>query len=315
MLDTYLDYASAIKDVDASARIVGPSLSGWTSLFYSPLDRGSDNFRGHLERQAHGDTPFLPWWLGRVSDHDRTFGVRTLDVVDVHFYPQADGVYAGGTDAATNALRLRSTRALWDPTYTDESWIRQSVSLIPRLRSWIEAEYPDTRIGIGEWNWGADTTLNGALAIADVLGIFGREDIEFATYWTAPAPQSPGALAFQLFTNCDGLGHGFGDLALAVDSNVSVGDAAVYASLDSGASEVVVVAINKRAADSLKMTLELTQPVAATARLYTLGPDQPEAIRAEPEISTAGGELVLSLPASSISLVRMPLARASAGLG
>ena len=30
-------------------------------------------------------------------------------------------------------------------------------------------------LAIGEWNWGAEKTVNGALAIADVLGIFGRD--------------------------------------------------------------------------------------------------------------------------------------------
>ena len=31
--------------------------------------------------------------------------------------------FGNGNDPATNALRLRSTRALWDPSYVDESWI------------------------------------------------------------------------------------------------------------------------------------------------------------------------------------------------
>ena len=50
---------------------------------------------------------------------------RTLDILDIHYYPQASGVTSNKTDAATAALRLRSTRSLWDPTYTDESWIAQ----------------------------------------------------------------------------------------------------------------------------------------------------------------------------------------------
>ena len=87
--------------------------------------------------------------------------------------------------------------------------------LIPRLRDWINRYYPGTRLAIGEWNWGADKTMNGALAIADVLGIFGREGVDMAAYWTSPPADSPGARAFAMYTNYDGQGRGFGDQTLA----------------------------------------------------------------------------------------------------
>src|SRR5207302_1739770 len=124
-----------------------------------------------------------------------------------------------GEDDATNRLRLRSTRSLWDPSYVDESWINESVDLIPRMRDWIAQYYPGTRLAINEWNWGADKTMNGAVAIADVLGIYGREGVDMAAYWTSPPPGSPGASAFAMYTNYDGQGHGFGDVAIADTSS------------------------------------------------------------------------------------------------
>ena len=33
---------------------------------------------------------FLGWFLRQVHDHDVANGVRTLDVLDVHYYPQGD---------------------------------------------------------------------------------------------------------------------------------------------------------------------------------------------------------------------------------
>ena len=218
-LTSFLDYADAIKDVDPTAQILGPSLSGWTSLFYSARDRGTDKYRTHADRRAHGDMPFLPWWLDQVRQHDQHIGRRTLDVLDVHSYPQGDRIFAGATDEMTNRLRLRSTRSLWDPTYVDESWIGDSIALIPRIRAWVDQYYPGTKIAIGEWNWGADTTMNGAAAIADVLGIFGREGVDLAAYWTSPQPGKSGANAFALYTNYDGQGHGFGDFALAATTS------------------------------------------------------------------------------------------------
>ena len=173
VLHNFLEYAAAVKAVDPTALVTGPVSWGWTGYNYSALDRGDDNFHTHADRTRHGGEPFLPWFLKRVRAHDARTGRRTLDILDVHFYPQANGLYGGQTDKATRSLRLRSTRSLWDPSYADESWIGVPVRLIPRLKEWVASGYPGTRLGITEWNFGADFHINGGLAIADVLGIFG----------------------------------------------------------------------------------------------------------------------------------------------
>jgi hypothetical protein len=51
-----------------------------------------------------------------------------------------------------------------------------------------------------------------------VLGIFGREDLDLATLWDAPASGQPGAFAFRLFRNADGHGAGFGQISLPAAS-------------------------------------------------------------------------------------------------
>ena len=309
LLATFLEYAVAIKDVDPDAEILGPHSPGWTGYHYSPRDRGTDRFRTHADRRAHADVPFLPWWLDQVRQHDERLGRRTLDYLDVHYYPQAAGVYSAAGDDATNALRLRSTRSLWDATYVDESWIGEPVRLIPRLREWIDRYYPGTRLALGEWNWGAERTVNGALAIADVLGIFGREGVDLAAYWTHPPRGSPGALAFAIYTNYDRRGGAFGDLALPITSEVPV-DVGAYASLDSRGGDLIVIAINKRPDADLPTTLQLgTFAHNGLARLYRYDQDDPAAIRDLGEMPMAGQELSLALPPSSITLVRIGRSR------
>ncbi len=305
LLGTFLEYAEAIKDVDPTARVLGPTLSGWTGYFYSARDRGTDNFRTHADRRAHGDIPLLPWWLEQVRQHDEQAGRRTLDVLDVHYYPQGQGIYPGATDEATNALRLRSTRSLWDPSYTDESWIREPIRLIPRLREWIDRFYPGTLLAIGEWNWGAERTLNGALAIADVLGIYGREGVDLAAYWTTPPRGSPGALAFRMYTNYDGRGSTFGDQAVPVRTDAP-DEVGMYASLDSGSGDLVIIAINKRPDVDLPTVLHIEgfRPSRA-ARVYRLSSEDPLAIHELGEIGVAAQELSVTLPRSSITLLRV----------
>jgi hypothetical protein len=74
-----------------------------------------------------------------------------------------------------------------------ESWINDKVMLIPRLKKWVKDFYPgyDMKIAITEYNWGAEQDMNGATTQADVLGIFGSEGLDMATYWTCPLNSSP----------------------------------------------------------------------------------------------------------------------------
>lgn len=244
LLRRFLTTADALKDVDPGAQITGPVSWGWSGYFFSPRDRGSDSYATHADRRAHDNEPFLPWFLQQVARHDRQRGRRTLDVLDVHFYPQGKGTYAGQTDAATNALRLRSTRALWDASYQDESWIAAPVQLLPRLRRWVRQNYPGTRIGLTEWNWGAENTLNGGLAAAEVLGILGREQIDLACYWTCPPINSPTFLAYKMYRNPDGTGHGFGDVALPARSDTP-DTVSCYAAREARTGTLTLMLINK----------------------------------------------------------------------
>jgi hypothetical protein len=54
MLANYEQYATAVKAQDPTALLLGPDVSGWTSYFYSALDRGTDNFSTHADQAAHG---------------------------------------------------------------------------------------------------------------------------------------------------------------------------------------------------------------------------------------------------------------------
>src|SRR5207247_10409821 len=142
------------------------------------------------DRGAHGGWDFLPWLLDQFRRAEETGGKRLLDVFTVHYYPQG-GEFSDDVSPEMQLRRNRSTRSLWDPNYVDESWIDGNVQLIPRLREWVSTYYPGTRTGITEYNWGAESHMNGATAQADIFGIFGREGLDLATRWAAPPSGSP----------------------------------------------------------------------------------------------------------------------------
>ncbi len=304
VLSNFLEYAAAVKAVDPVASVTGPVSWGWVGYLHSSLDRGDDNFKTSADGKAHGGDPFLLWFLKSVRAHDAKTGRRTLDVLDVHFYPQGSGIYGGQTDKATRALRERSTRGLYDPAYTDESWIGEPVMLIPRLKTWIAAGYPGTRIGITEWSFGADKDISGGLATADALGIFGRENIFLANYWAYPAKDSPAYLAFKLFRNADGAGAGFGDVSCAA-SSADVNKLSCYAATDTRTNTLTLLLVNKmaRATITAPLTLRGALP-SGSVKMWRVAADNPGRIAA---FALPGLKPFLTLPPQSMTLVRIPL--------
>ncbi len=201
-----LAYASAIKAQDPAAQIFGPDTWGWCDLFASSADHDGDCTDGP-DRAAHGGLPFVEWYLKQVREHELATGVRLVDWVDLHFYPQGSGITLSDDEGSSASLRrLRSLRALYDPTYTDESWIGQPVNLIPRTKQWINNRLPGAKIALTEYNWGSDNGLSSALAQAEALAIFGREGVGLATRWEAPAEFSRVEDAFRFYLNYDGQG-------------------------------------------------------------------------------------------------------------
>jgi hypothetical protein len=302
----FLDYASAVKQVDPSAMMLGPESSGWTAYWYSELDRGVDKFATHADRRAHGDLPLIPWFLRTVRQHDLKAGARSLDVLTVHFYPQARRVYSDDSDPGTDRLRLRSTRALWDPTYTDESWIRQPVRLIPLLKAWVAAEYPGTRIGLTEYNFGGGDSISAALAQAEVLGILGREDVYMASYWRDPPQDSPTWFAFRLYRNCQGGGPCFGDTSVSARST-AFRTVSAYASRQPGWVDVIL--INKDLAGGKRITLSThNAQLGSAAQRFEYSSSNLAAISRKPDLSlAASGAIDLNVPPASITLLKLPL--------
>jgi hypothetical protein len=298
MFQTFDDYASAVKAQAPSARILGPDVSGWTSYLYSALDRGNDNFRTHADRLAHGDQPFLAWWLARVARADKARGTRSLDLLDVHFYPQAQGVDSPAHDLATQELRIRSTRALYDPGYVDESWIDQPVMLIPRLKSWVAQNYPGTGIAITEYRWGGEEDVSGAVALALALGIFGREGVDVANYWTYPKPNSPAAAAFRLYGNFDGRGSRFGDTSLQATSNRP--DVSVFAAKNSRTKAVDLMLVNTSLVRDAPVAFDVNVG-SGPIKVYQLAGGSKDIVQRD----LASMRAPLTLPPGSVTLVHI----------
>jgi hypothetical protein len=163
-------FAGAIKAADPSALVVGPEEWGWSGYFYSGYDQqygAAHNWCCFPDKQAHGNADYLPWLLDQMHQNELATGRRLLDVFSVHYYPQG-GEFGNDTSTSMQLLRNKSTRSLWDPNYVDPTWINDKVMLIPRIKSWVAAYYPGLPTAITEYNWGAESHINGATTQADI---------------------------------------------------------------------------------------------------------------------------------------------------
>src|ERR1044072_9475833 len=104
---------------------------------------------------------------------------------------------------------------------------------LPRVQRHIDNFNPGTKMAITEYNYGGGNHISGAIAQADVLGIYGKKDVYAASWWQI---ESDGNTNFtfadmDMFRNYDGTGGKFGDTSVDA-TTTSNANSAVYASVD-----------------------------------------------------------------------------------
>jgi hypothetical protein len=308
-------YASMIKLLDPHAKIVGPEEWGWTGYFIDGADAANHNWGA-----TYNGLNVQQWLLQQLQQHDASTGQRLLDYFTLHYYPQGDSAghqeFSNNVDDATELLRNRSTRSLWDPNYVDQSWIGGTginggkVNLINMMRSWVNTYYPGTKIGVTEYNWGAEGHMSGATTQADIWGIFGREGLDLANRWTTPSTGSPTYLAMKMYRNYDGNKSTFGDVS--VSATVPNPDqVSAFASLRSSDGALTIMIVNKNlisSGASTSITVDLSNfanlGVAQEWQLAAVNPSDltNTSITHPGNITVSGNSFAFTSPNQSVEL-------------
>jgi Glycoside hydrolase family 44 len=277
--------ALAIKTADPTALVSGPVIDYWEAYFYSKKDIENGWSSGNpcyqpwgapIDREAHGGIPMIEYYMQQFKNYSQQYGVRLLDYVDIHGYFAPDYPAGSGTsvafttagDTQEQEARVNATRVFWDPTYTDPNEPQpnyitdanyttncnppaQAPQLIPMLQTWVANDYPGTKTAIDEYNFGGLESINGALAQADILGIFGRQGLGMGAFWptTNYSSQGPGNYAFAMYRNYDGNDSTFGNTYLYATSTGTSGDGegqlSVYGGQRASDNAITVMVINK----------------------------------------------------------------------
>jgi len=294
--------SAKIKTADSGVKIAAPEEWGWLGYFYSGYDQQYAETHGYKglpdHKKEQGGMDYIPWLLSEW----KTAG-HPVDIVSVHFYPQG-GEYSNDDSQATQLLRNRSTRQLWDRKYKSESWINAPVYLIPRMKDWITNNYyPGTPVAVTEYNWGDEAHINGATTQADIYGIFGQRGLDMATRWTVPANTSPTFKAMQMYRNYDGADSTFGDTSVAcVAPNVD--NLSAFAALRKSDGALTVMIINK-IGGTTPVTLTLAHAAkSGSAQVWQL--TSAGTIQNLSNVAWSQGVLNDTVPGQSITLFILP---------
>jgi hypothetical protein len=280
--DTYIHVASELKTWDPEAIRLGPITCCW--WFYWNGANSSD-------KPAHAGQDFLPWWVNEVYWRDQIKNTRSVEVLDVHAYPEGPDT-STYTQAQKEALTARIYREYWDPTYTSESSdINQPYTTqiqpnhaiafrIPRLRAIFNSTYPGTPMSITEWSaaFAGEADFSTAIGDADAYGILSRERVYLASRWTAPAPANPNYQSLKLYTNYDGAHHMFGTTSISATHNADPNLFSVYAALGTGGTPLTIMVLNKDPGHVANVTFQVNNFSGASCTAYTLSQSSPGAI-------------------------------------
>ncbi len=241
-----IEVSRVIKAMDPGAEVFGPCSYGYHG--YVTWQDAPDFIEARWKYKW-----YLAYYLARMKEASDKEGKRLLDVLDIHWYPEAKGegiriAFNKGTAEKNAYARVQAPRSLWDKDYVEDSWICGNnncpLELIPRIKRMIDEHYPGTKLSITEYEYGGGYHPSGGVALADVLGVFGKYGVYMANYWMDEWGAYSLA-AFRLYRNYDGEGGVFGDRSVRASSS-DIEKVTVYAAADSAKKGVLhIILLNK----------------------------------------------------------------------
>jgi hypothetical protein len=153
-------------------------------------------------------------------------------------------------------------------------------------------------LSFSEYYYGGGGDISGAIAEADVLGVFGREGVFAATLWPLADDISFIKAGFAMFRTAGG---GFGDTSIHADTD-HIDQVAAYAALDNGVWDRMVVVLINRSTQARTAGLRISHGVRfGHAEVWRLTSASPAPVRDADLALAATNAAVASLPAMTVT--------------
>jgi Glycoside hydrolase family 44/Cellulose binding domain len=294
--DKTVEYAPAIREADPKGRILGYG----TFAVMDVADTGGD-------RKNYNNITLMEWYLQQLAAYEKQNGKRLIDCIDLHYYPILD--------EKIEANVLNAARPLWDTTFLlpKDDWQQylfssHNIKLLPRVRSWIQKNYPGTGICLSEYNLHKENPLS-ALVHAEALGVFGKEGLTLASYWgmgdwdKKDDPRHWPQFSYKMFLNYDGQGNGFGDDSLSTAVTTNTENLIAFASRRSKDNAITLLLINKGTVD-LVPTVNLRNAKASIAKTWVYKVNDMSISNSE-QIAINSEYMNVSVPARSMKMIEI----------
>jgi hypothetical protein len=329
LVDLNAKYALMVKQTDPGAQVIGFTAWGVMELMGSNFDYMPGGEAGYqlpdgapgekwTDRKTHGGTSQFEYYLKEMAARSKKAGVRLIDYVDDHGFPEVWGTDAKGNkvnvlgdfayDPILTPKQFDALRIFWDPTFTSpDSWCAGSnaadlwdpwVGLIPKLKKMIAQNYPGTKLSMTEYYPASKSYFHGGLLQVVNLGIFMREGMDMACDWGGTDSPNYVAMGHRLYSNYDGNGSKVGGNYLQTSST----SADLYSFAAKDAVKTYVVFVNKNHDADIDTTLSL--PAASKGyHSYTLAETSGKRLYDSGLIPVTGPTVQLTIPAFSAVLV------------
>jgi mannan endo-1,4-beta-mannosidase len=315
ILKRTVDLATSIKRVDESALVVGGTCYGFGEFidFQDAPDKNT---------ALLGYDSYISAFLDHTKKASDANGKQLVDVLDLHWYPEATGKTNDGTDGrvcqsnfADNTddgivqARIQAPRSLWDSTYKEKSWITQYIeinkpyiSLIPKMMKRIQQYNPAMKLGICETDYGGSSHISGGLAIADVLGIYGKYGVFMSMYWGDIKEFTAGG--YKLFRNFDGQNGRFPDVR-CFSHTEDAENTSIYSAIDPATNNLHLILLNKNLKQTTSAEVQITDTRDFTIdAIYSLEMQQAAILKKDKNTATITGKtLTMNLPMLSATHV------------
>lgn len=305
--------ATVIKDLDPNALVIGYEPYGFMSFLKFQDAPDWEQVKSSQHRW------FIDYYLQKFKEESDRQGRRLLDVLSIHWYPEAQSssgiriTSESDVDRDISIARVQAPRTLWDPNYKtsvkgqitngENSWINQwfpeYLPLLPNIQQSIDTFYPGTKLAVTEFNYGGKDHISGGIALADVLGIFGKYGVYIATRWGDDG--SYVAAAYNIYLNYNGVGGKFGDTSVKAETS-NVADVPVYASIEgNNDNKLHIIVINRNYDNNINVTFQITaQTNYQSAEVWGFDSTSAQIIQRSPVSNISNNTFTYTIPKFSV---------------
>ncbi|OYU67567.1 MAG: glycoside hydrolase family 44 [Cytophagaceae bacterium BCCC1] len=180
LIQSYIKVAKKARAAYPAIKLCGPVTANewqWYNWSNGPIEYNGKKY------------PWIEYFLLRIAEEESKSGVRLLDVIDIHFYPnnknpqeivQLHRVFFDQNYAFSGANGVKNVNGSWDNSQNKEF-------IFGRINGWLNKYFGENHgrtLGLTELGFDKTNPNVTAVTYASIMGEFMRNNVEIFTPWS-----------------------------------------------------------------------------------------------------------------------------------